>query len=121
MSVKLSEARNSFFSNLHRSNIPKVQWNTEEVVKSIIACRVDDGGIPIFKTRYAGVPLSYSNSNAVMFVCWGGKNTVGSKMFYNVPDDIFIELQRRTDDWHFLLEKYAPEEYEKALKAPVFL
>lgn len=110
-----------FTEKITRSKIEKVPWNPEDVVNSILACRIIDHGIPMFKTRYAGTDLKYKGTNAVLFVCWAGRNIVKSKIFYNVPDDEFNELKKRHDDWHYLMLKYDWKDYEKALKAPLYV
>ena len=89
------------------AHLPIAEWNKESVVKFITKCR-KAMGIPVFKTKYAGVEFKYKGKPAVVATCWGGFNT-GSWLFTDVPEKEFKELEERRGDWKFLLEKYAPE------------
>jgi predicted transcriptional regulator len=57
-------------------------------------------------------------NNIITHNCWAGTDP-GSKVFVNVPEDVFNEMKMRSGDWHFLLTRYAKERYAEAVKYPV--
>ena len=105
----------------HREVI-KLPWTPENVKRFILECRAD-GGIPMFRTHYAGIPFEYAGQRAVVAICWGGYGRApDSVLFFNVPEDIIKELEREKGDWKFLLLRYGTvEDLIKAMKYPVIL
>jgi len=86
----------------------------------IMQCRIQDGGIPTFRTGYAKRPFKTDSEYYVMGVCWLGSNLVQSQWFSNVPEGDWQHLHENSDDYIYILEKYSsPEMLRKALKAPV--
>lgn len=98
-------------------HLPREKWVPDKVVEYIRGCRMS-GGIPMFKTGYAGQEFREDSKPASMAVCWGGTNG-GSKMFTDIPEDIFSEMKAKVGDWKWLLSKYAPAEVEKLKGIPV--
>ncbi len=105
----------------HRSEL-KAPWNKDYVIKFILDCR-EDGGIPMFRTKYAGIPIEYAGTRAVIGICWGGRgNAPDSILLYDVPKDVVKELEREKGDWKYLLMKYGDlQELISALEKPVVL
>ncbi len=110
-----------FIKKITDSKIEKLPWTPENVVDAILACRIIDHGIPMFRTRYAGIDLKYNGTNASLFICWAGRNNVKSVLFYDIPDDDFNELKSRHDDWQYLILKYDWRDYKKAINQPVYV
>jgi len=98
-----------------------LDWKTN-IADYIVACR-QDGGIPIFKTRYAEEPLrTVSGERAVLALCWAGKGSIEGKWFVNVPEEDIERMERELGDWRFLIEEYGePDQIRKAYEAKVIL
>ncbi len=88
-------------------NLPALKWNPKDVLKWGEECEKKDRGRPIFRTRFYGEELSVDGKFVVMGVCYGGKDTVGSVLFFDVPKEEFLELKRRSNDWRYLKEKFS--------------
>jgi len=88
-----------------RTKLPKEKWTPDAVKEYILECRKDKG-IPMFKTKYAGVHLSIGNSPATIAMCWAGEDVVGSKIFTDVPKSDIDLLEEGFGDWKRLLMKY---------------
>jgi len=88
------------------------KWSPKNVVNWIVACRADKG-IPIFKTRYAGVKFSVRNEPAVLGVCWGGEDTAPSILFTDVPEEDLKLIEEGIGDWKRLIEKYGTEKEKR--------
>lgn len=91
----------------------------ENVIEWIMLCRVDDGGIPMFRTHFAKAPFREDETLYAMGVCYMGKNMVSSQWFRDVPRKDFMHLERSSDDYLYLLRSYSPDKLEEAVKAPV--
>jgi len=90
------------------------------VVDWIMLCRVEDGGIPAFRTGFAKRPFKSDETYYVMGVCWLGSNLVRSQWFSNVSKEDWQYMRDNTDDYIFLLKKYGRKGMlEKAVRAPV--
>jgi len=96
-------------------HLPRVEWKPEKVVRYIEMCK-KDMGVPIFLTRYAGVPFEEEGKPAIMAKCLGGFDTVGSVYFVNVPKEVWEEVDKIRRDWEHLLLKYAPKKLEELRK-----
>jgi len=91
-----------------------------QVVSWIADCRLRDGGIPSFRTGFAGLPFKQDETYFVKGVCWLGANLVDSRDFKGVSKEDFEHLRLHSDDWLFLMRKYAPKALQEAVeKAPV--
>jgi len=91
-----------------------------EIVTFISDCRLRDGGIPSFRTGFAGLPFKQDSTYYIKGVCWLGSNLVESRDFRNVPGEDFDYLRTHSDDWRYLMRKYATKELLEAVeKAPV--
>ena len=88
-----------------KTKLPKEKWTPDAVKEYILECRKDKG-IPIFKTKYAGVHLSIGNSPATIAMCWAGEDVVGSKIFTDIPKEDLHLLEEGFGDWKRLLMKY---------------
>ncbi|MCS7124560.1 MAG: hypothetical protein NZ932_03995 [Candidatus Bathyarchaeota archaeon] len=92
----------------------------ENIVDWILRCRVDDGGIPMFRTGFANRPFTEAGTNYVLGICWLGANLVNSQWFQNVPDKDFKHMREHHDDYIYLLRKYGGKQaLEKALKSEI--
>jgi hypothetical protein len=88
----------------------------------VMLCRIQDGGIPVFKTGFAKRPFKSDKTFFVMGVCWLGSNLVRSQWFSDVPKEDWEYMRDNTDDYTYLLKKYGkPEQLRKAVKAPVVI
>jgi hypothetical protein len=86
----------------------------------IMACRIQDGGIPVFRTSFAKRPFKADSDYYVMGVCWLGSNLVRSQWFSGVPKEDWQYMHENSDDYVWLLKRYgSKEQLEKAVKAPV--
>ena len=104
------------------SNLPKEEWNVENVKKFIIGCRADEKGIPMFRTHFAGKDFEVNGKPAVLAGCWGGKEMPEptSRVFVDIPNGTFKELKERVGDWKFLIERYGTEREKRlAYESPV--
>lgn len=88
------------------------KWNPKTVTEWILACRRDEG-IPMFKTKFAGLQFSIKNKPAVLAVCWGGHDTAPSVMFTHVPHNDLKLIEEGIGDWRRLIEKYGTEEEKR--------
>lgn len=72
-------------------------------VGSFIKRCLEDGGTPVFKTRYAGE--RYDN-NLVLGQCYGGRGAVTGVYFSNVPTDIIDKMEAGSGDWKWIQQMY---------------
>ncbi len=70
------------------------------------------GGVPIFKTRYAGLELE----DSVLGICYGAADVVGSIMFHNVPREDVEKIRTMSRDWIYLAEKYGDRELKELVQ-----
>ena len=97
------------------------KWTPESVVSFILACRRDKG-LPIFKSKFAGIPFETKEGNAVMAVCWAGEDFIGSRVFTGVPKGDIELIEEGFGDWKKLLRKYSTEEdLRRALRSEVII
>jgi hypothetical protein len=97
------------------------EWEPRKVVEWILACRKDEG-IPMFKSKFAGVHFQVEGKPAVMGVCWAGRDGVGMVMFKDVPESDVRLIEEGVGDWRKLIEKYGSrEEIEKAESYGIFI
>jgi len=103
------------------THLPKEKWNKENLMKFILDCRADKG-LPIFKSRFAGIRFMGKEGYEVMGLCWAGHNLVGSRMFTNIPKEDLTLIEEGISDWRMLLNKYGTlEDKEKAYKEGIFI
>jgi len=88
-----------------------------EVVDFIHLCRTLEHGIPMFRTHFAGLQFSAEGKPAVLAVCWGGRDTIPSQYFVNVPPEDLKAIKEGTGDWRWLIRKYGTR--QQALEAEV--
>lgn len=74
-------------------------------IRDFIKLCLDYGGVPVFRTRYAGKRFD----NLVLGICYRGK-VKAHMWFKNVPSDVLEEMERTTGDWRWLLQRYPPRE-----------
>jgi len=82
------------------------------VLRFIKRC-LDAGGVPMFRTRYAGEPFEVDGKRAVVAICYGARGKAGvigrfpySRIFFDVPEDIYILMETTHGEWKYLVEKY---------------
>lgn len=95
----------------------------ENVGTWIKACR-EAGGIPVFRTKYAGERIYVDGEPAVLAVCYGSEGRVPSVWFKNVPPSDYGLIEREIGEWRELAYKYAKgekphEEYKKEIEAGI--
>jgi hypothetical protein len=73
----------------------------ESNIRDFIKLCLNYGGVPVFRTRYAGKRFD----NLVLGVCYRGR-VKAHMWFKNVPSDILDLMERTTGDWRWLLERY---------------
>jgi len=104
-----------------KTKLPKEKWTPSAVRDFILACRRDKG-IPMFKTKYAGIPLEIDHSPVAIAICWAGEDFVDSKVFTDVPKEDLHLLEEGFGDWKRLLRKYGTEkEFEEANKYGIYI
>ena len=104
-----------------KTKLPKEKWTPSAVRDFILACRRDKG-IPMFKTKYAGIPLKIDHSPVAIAICWAGEDFVDSKVFTDVPKEDLHLLEEGFGDWKRLLRKYGTEkEFEEANKYGIYI
>lgn len=101
-------------------HLPRMKWNKDSVLSYIEACRKDKG-LPIFKTKFAGIEFEIDRKPAVMAVCWAGNDLVGSVVFTDVPKEDIELLEEGVGDWRRLVKKYAPEKLSELEKYGIFI
>ena len=83
-----------------------VKWNAENVRNFITGC-LDDGGVPMFKDRYAGKPFLVNGKRAVLGICYGGKGRFkDSQWFIDVPKKDIDLIEKETGEWREFIERY---------------
>lgn len=118
----LEEHYNEVKGILFRGAVATALNFKEKVVDWVILCRVNDGGIPVFRTGFAKRPFKSNSDFFVMGVCWLGSNLVRSQWFRGVPKEDYEYMRDNTDDYLMLLRKYGQKwMLEKAVKAPVVI
>jgi len=105
------EAEDKFVGKVIRKVI-KVKGNIigpwkETVGKWVKEC-IMGGGLPMFRTRYAGARWG---ENMVMAVCYGEEEPpLSGGFFIDVPEEDIERMERETGDWRWIVEKYGDEE-----------
>jgi len=101
-------------------HLPKYKYTPENVVLFIKRC-LDAKGLPIFRTKYAGMPIEVDGKRGVVAICFGGvgpNKEPHSRVFYDVPEEDLYLMEKLTGEWRELLEKYLKEvDIEKLEKA----
>jgi len=88
----------------------------------IMACRIQDGGLPSFRTGFAKRPFKADEDYHVLAVCWLGANLVRSQWFRGVPKEDWQYMRDNSDDYVYILRKYStPEQLRRVVKAPVVI
>jgi len=104
-----------------RIHLLREKWSPRSVVKYIIACRRDEG-VPMFFTKFAGIPFKIEDKPAVMVKCWAGFGRVESIVFTDVPHEEVLLIEERIGDWRMLLERFGtPEEKMEAYKYGIYI
>jgi len=82
------------------------KWSPEGVKEFILACRTK-GGLPMFRTGFAGVRF---REGSVLAYCYAPREPVDSVVFTETPPEQILELERTVGDWRVLWSKFAPGE-----------
>lgn len=86
-----------------------IDWKPDEVEEFIEGC-LDDGGIPMFKNRYAGRRFEVDGKPAVLAICYGGRGRYkDSQWFKNVPEKDIDIIEKETGEWKEFLERRTHE------------
>lgn len=90
----------------------------KNVANWIVACRVD-GGLPLFKTRFAGERYPEGH---VLAVCWAGRGLIEGQWFKNVSSKDVGLMESKYGEWKDILrERGTSGQVEKAMRAPLIL
>lgn len=82
-----------------------VEWRDDEV-KSFIRMCLADGGIPMFKDKYAGKRFEVDGKPAVLAICYGGRgNAPNHQWFRDVPERDIEIIERETGEWREFLTR----------------
>ncbi|MEM2187802.1 MAG: hypothetical protein QW692_01850 [Nitrososphaerota archaeon] len=66
------------------------------------------GGLPMFRTRYAGMRWG---ENMVMATCYGEEEPpLSGGFFIEVPEEDIAKMEEATGDWRWIVEKYGDSE-----------
>lgn len=66
------------------------------------------GGLPMFRTRYAGARW---DDNMVMAICYGDEEPpLSGGFFKDVPEEDVKKMEEAAGDWRWIVEKYGDEE-----------
>ena len=85
------------------------KWDPKKVFEWMEEC-VEQKGFPEFRVRYRDdYGVFYRGKPAVYAICWGRFDRVPTVVFYDVPDETWLEMASRKGDWEFLLEKWKEE------------
>ena len=80
------------------------EW--DEVKEFIEGC-LADGGIPMFKDRYAGKRFEIDGKPAVLAVCYAGRGFYPNhEWFKDVPEEDIGLIESKTGEWRDLLRKH---------------
>ncbi|MBA7649415.1 hypothetical protein ES703_57212 [subsurface metagenome] len=90
----------------------------KNVADWIVVCRVD-GGLPMFKTRFAGERYPEGH---VLAVCWAGRGLIEGQWFKDVPSEDVELMESKHGEWKDILgDRGTSEQVEKAMKSPLIL
>ncbi|MBA7503755.1 hypothetical protein ES706_02376 [subsurface metagenome] len=90
----------------------------KNVTDWIVACRVD-GGLPLFKTRFAGERYPEGH---VLAVCWAGRGLIEGQWFNDVPREDIEMMESKHGEWKDILrERGTSGQVDRAMKAPLIL
>lgn len=79
----------------------------QTIGKWIDAC-IRAGGLPMFRTRFAGARWG---DNMVLAVCYGDEEPpISGGFFTDVPEEDIERMERETGDWRWIVEKYGSDE-----------
>lgn len=97
------------------------EWEAKKVVNWILKCRKDEG-IPMFKTKFAGLHFKVDSEPAVMAICWGGHDGVPSVIFTKVSKEDLEIIEEGIGDWRKILEKHGTKyDIEEAERYGIYL
>ena len=78
-----------------------VEWRN---VKDFIEGCLEDGGIPMFKDRYAGKRFEIDNKPAVLAICYAGRGRFPNhQWFKDVPEKDIDLIESKTGEWRDIL------------------
>jgi len=104
-----------------KTKLPKERWTPSAVRNFILECR-RDLGIPMFKTKYANVPLTIDGKPVAIAICWAGEDFVDSRVFTDVPKEDIKLMEEGFGDWKRLLLKYGTEkDLEEAKRYGIYV
>lgn len=97
-------------------HLPRREFGSRSVSEFIVSCRAD-GGIPQFKTSYAGEEFESDSEPAVMGVCYSGGRQPGV-VFTDVPEEEVDLMEKRSGDWRRLIREHGtPSQVEETREA----
>ena len=96
-------------------HLPAEKFRYSKLLEFVIRCR-ENRGIPLFRTRYASVPIYHKDKRAIYVVCWGASDKVRSTAFYDVPEEVVSTMESMKGEWKWILaESLIPEEVKERL------
>jgi hypothetical protein len=79
----------------------------EKIGEWIEKC-IMSGGLPMFRTRFAGARW---DDDKVMAVCYGSEEPpISGGFFTGVPKDEIEKMEQTTGDWRWIVDKYGSSE-----------
>jgi len=100
--VKLEKIRHTLLQNAKKFG---VKWSDDTVKVFIKGC-LSDGGVPMFKNRYAGENFIVDGKPAVLGICYGGKGRwKDSQWFLDVPEEDIDVIEGMTGEWKEFLSE----------------
>lgn len=99
---------------LIKPNLPVIEWNTRKVCNWMAEVR-SVGGIPIFKTKYGGVPFEKNGEKCVLGVGWDTKGKATSVWICGIPENLYNELAEKPADF-LTLYKMCPTDIKKKME-----
>lgn len=84
----------------------------KKVIPFIRSC-IDVGGVPMFRTKYAGERWK---NDRVMIVCYGNADEVPGGFLENVPGEDVAFMESKTGEWRDILRKYGSAEDQRLVE-----
>jgi len=100
--IKLEKIRHTL---LQKAKKFAVKWDDNNVKIFIKGC-LEDGGVPMFKDRFAGERFIVDGKPAVLGICYGGKGRwKDSQWFKEVPEEDIDVIESMTGEWKEFLSE----------------
>ena len=85
-------------------HLPVKEWNKENVCEWMYEVR-KAGGIPMFKTKYAGVGFTQNGERCVLGIGWGAEGKASSMWFCGIPEEELKDIEEKPADFNRLYQQ----------------